>query len=1431
MRYMPVEGDGNCQFAAIARARGAGNASTVRAQAAEYIATNPEFYKEARKHSLSLRRIEHDGEWGDYYTLGAAGWATQTCIWILHKKRMVRATKPDGAKQTIIVAYDSQHYDAVLAPLHMMDWLGKTEATVVQMEDLLKVALGTRNKKATAPGQTSTLQQRGNLPGPERRGVLTTGTGASQGRHTPYEKAGNRTLKVLSSEGEQTGSTKKPPTQVFHLATANVASLRNRLESVMQLDVDVICLQETALTAAGQKEVAHAMKSATEKNKKRKYRPMWADPQQGRIKEGLISIDIARRGGLATFVREPRTALGTSLERDDAKQDINSRWQHTRVSIDGENMWLHIITVYCPAGEGEEPRRQRERLLQHVLRKKAMELGNVPVIVAGDLNTDEKRSYELRHALMNGWTDAAGACAAGKGEDPMPTFTRKNCASRIDYILLNAFAAQALQGCRTSRDVKGADHMTLTVELRLARFQQTVKRYMIPREIPGGVEPAEEEGSKALQESNFREHMRKDPEAAYLALAEASEKILLGDETVGTAPYRGRGKVRQPQQRQLCAPTTTGSCGAASIMQVRLEKMRGRLRAIQTQLNMLQKRGGGQLSKVTVNTIHNLNGELEHTRVKCLPIDPTQANIEDMVADAEIMSEAVERREREMVKEQRTARHRSYLDSVEQGKETKELVDSAKGIEDKRGTATVEMEKDTIANPQELDRTMREHWEHVFAKYRDKPQPAYATFEKEYGAYIEKRDMVWTPITGIRLKQVLKKKTARSAAGVDGWRMAELRRLPVSILDAWAVFLNEVEETGKWPESALTALVTLIPKTKNAGPLEHRPITVTSAVYRLWACTRLGDILEWQESWIHKTQHGFRARHGTEDVLMDICTRIEEAAMDKTPLLGVALDFAKCFDTVPQQLVLKLMERMGMDKGILRALEGMYKGLRRRFRYATGVGEEFTTTNGILQGCPISIIMINALLAVLMRSVEERTGAETLSYADDAYLLAKLAEVLQKATDSASAFCDIVGMELNTKKSEVFAAGAKAPGIEVAGRQLRSTNKIKILGARIRTDGQTQTDNTRARAAGDTLRRLATTQLSFWQKAEVLRTTVLPSCLYDVAFAPPSEGYLKSLTSTATYALWGPRYRTRSPAAVLSNLFSGHTHDPEVAAPYRALAAIYRTRRKLGEVWERCQRLAKGYQDPTRTTPLGPIGNAMKRWLPKISTNWGQFTEMLAENKDKFAHVVREKLRSGRAEHIQDRRRSMEGLDRGADPRTNDLWRELMRLGPQGAMAARDLRRIVAGGVFYTHPKAWYQDKITRRVPPPEGEQSESEDSSEEEGDETHERVNKRPTTDEVTCDACGAEEDESNMLRHALWECSVAKEVQQKEVHAEVVANKTEMPICMQLHGTLPRGHRTHQHRLRKTQYYLLEVVAKRDQLLQDKRKLETYTTHPWNR
>ena len=50
-----------------------------------------------------------------------------------------------------------------------------------------------------------------------------------------------------------------------------------------------------------------------------------------------------------------------------------------------------------------------------------------------------------------------------------------------------------------------------------------------------------------------------------------------------------------------------------------------------------------------------------------------------------------------------------------------------------------------------------------------------------------------------------------------------------------------------------------------------------------------------------------------------------------------------------------------MDDGVLRALAAMYWQLQRAFRLAGAVGAWWQATNGILQGCPLSVILINLL--------------------------------------------------------------------------------------------------------------------------------------------------------------------------------------------------------------------------------------------------------------------------------------------------------------------------------------------------------------------------------------------------------------------------------------------------------------------------------------
>ncbi|KAJ9434779.1 hypothetical protein DIPPA_28319 [Diplonema papillatum] len=117
--------------------------------------------------------------------------------------------------------------------------------------------------------------------------------------------------------------------------------------------------------------------------------------------------------------------------------------------------------------------------------------------------------------------------------------------------------------------------------------------------------------------------------------------------------------------------------------------------------------------------------------------------------------------------------------------------------------------------------------------------------------------------------------------------MAELRELPLPLLNALADVLNLVEATGDWPASMTTALVSMVPKDESQDPLHT------------WACRRLADIVLWQEEWIEEGQKGFRPGHRIEDVFMEIGLEMEDALLDGEPLYGVALDFRKCFDMVP----------------------------------------------------------------------------------------------------------------------------------------------------------------------------------------------------------------------------------------------------------------------------------------------------------------------------------------------------------------------------------------------------------------------------------------------------------------------------------------------------------------------------------------------------
>ena len=71
-------------------------------------------------------------------------------------------------------------------------------------------------------------------------------------------------------------------------------------------------------------------------------------------------------------------------------------------------------------------------------------------------------------------------------------------------------------------------------------------------------------------------------------------------------------------------------------------------------------------------------------------------------------------------------------------------------------------------------------------------------------------------------------------------------------------------------------------------------------------------------------------------------------------------------------------------------LRGMYRDLRRRFVMAGHVGSEFAASNGVIQGCPLSVLLLNLLMKTWARAVEAQTATATPKvYADDAGVLSQ----------------------------------------------------------------------------------------------------------------------------------------------------------------------------------------------------------------------------------------------------------------------------------------------------------------------------------------------------------------------------------------------------------------------------------------------------------
>ena len=276
---------------------------------------------------------------------------------------------------------------------------------------------------------------------------------------------------------------------------SNCTSFRTQHEGVIAVDADVKVLSETRLSSAGQVEWDNKLRTTP-------WKAVWGAP----VKRKRFDKRLPPRG-VAVLVRK-EMQIRQIMPNTPQRRDLWEQGRLMHCVLHTEAGAVHIFALYgfTNSCSDREQRQKNEELLRETFHW-AAELGNVRILIGGDLNTTVEASTILSCALASGrYEDFAQLQAMALGQErPEPTCFQQGSSvgSRIDYIIANNILAPSFQGLKRLDDTGIPTHRPLLCELDVAVCKQDGVRYRLPRELPmdWGLCEEEKERDKAAEEA------------------------------------------------------------------------------------------------------------------------------------------------------------------------------------------------------------------------------------------------------------------------------------------------------------------------------------------------------------------------------------------------------------------------------------------------------------------------------------------------------------------------------------------------------------------------------------------------------------------------------------------------------------------------------------------------------------------------------------------------------------------------------------------------------------------------------------------------------------------------------------------------------------------------------------------------------------------